>query len=160
MLLFNIFHRISRRFRWKFLGISPNPQAESSSRIFYTMLKISEFRINSSKISLILTMFFPNSDRTLIWKVRMVRSLANRTFQPRSAGCPCMEWAGLESYLVNDDMNIEVQPQGRAGEKCPELQISLHEMDYRGKIVVKCWLHSLPNVCQILQSTFFDTKSC
>ena len=78
----------------------------------------SEFRINSSKISLILREFFcgpslysgsfvafsefwfswfstdsKNSDRILIWIVRMVRSLAYRTFQLRS------EYHGLWGFL-------------------------------------------------------------
>ena len=74
-----------------------DPQAEYS-RKFENFWISDKLILNSSKISLIQTDLLPfsefwfswfstdskNSDRTLIWIIRMVRSLADRTFQLRS----------------------------------------------------------------------------
>ena len=55
---------------WNLVGIS---------QIFSKMLKI----LNSVNFLARCTEFWQNFDRTLMWKVRMVRSLADRTFQLR-----------------------------------------------------------------------------
>ena len=73
---FDHFHWIFLRFWWIFLGISPNV-----CRKCWTFLKFLDFWWILAKSSL----FWENFDRTLIWKVRMVRSLADRTFQLASA---------------------------------------------------------------------------
>ena len=68
-----LFHRILHRFWRKFIGISLNTLENVEN--------FSNFR-NFWKKLMYFPEFWQNFDRILMWKVRMVRSVADRTFQP------------------------------------------------------------------------------